>query len=171
MRMLLPLLALLAATPAPAISQAPQADPACAAVRPAIPAAFAGWSDPTALTAGTRPGEGATMQVGRSVAASLHPARHLRLAASPGRAASADSNGGTLTVAVTEAGAYRVALGGRAWVDLLQEGKPVASATQGSGPKCSGIHKIVDYRLAPGNYTIQLAESEVDTMILMVAKS
>lgn len=82
-----------------------------------------------------------------------------------------EGHGGTLTLTVTAAGTYRIALGGRAWIDLVQSGTPLVSSAHGHGPACSGIHKIVDFRLEPGSYAVQLSGSVEDTVTLMVAKS
>lgn len=160
---ILPLLLALAVAADPA--------PACDTARPAIPPAFAGWTDGAAVSAGTRPGDGAAIAPGRAVAVSLHPARHLALAPAAGRTASADGNGGTLTLTVTSAGTYRIALGGRAWIDVVRSGATLESSAHGHGPACSGIRKIVDFRLEPGSYAVQLSGSAEDTVTLMVAKS
>ncbi len=153
---------------APALAQNPAADPSCANVRAALPSELSGWSEKTSVSAGVKPGDGATVLVGQAALVSLHPAKHLDLAPAPRTAT--DGNGGTLALAVTAAGTYRVALGGRAWVDLVQGGKAAASAANGHGPKCTGIVKMVDFKLTPGNYAIQLSGSADDSIALLVAK-
>jgi hypothetical protein len=151
---------------APVMAQAP-AEPSCANIRVALPSEFSGWSAQTPVSAGTKAGEGAALEMGRAALVSLHSAKHLDFAAPK---ATADANGGTLAIAVAKPGTYRVALGGSAWVDLVQDGKPVASKAHGHGPRCSGIRKIVDFALEPGNYTIQLSGSADDTVALMVVR-
>ncbi len=164
---LLPLLTLFAAA-APAQHSA--TDPACANVRVAIPPELAGWGNPTPVSAGTKIGEGATIEIGKAALVSLHPAKHLTLQPAPGKGAAAEGNGGTLALAVTNAGKYRVALSGGAWIDLIHDGKAVASSTHAHGPKCSDIRKTVNFTLAPGNYAIQLSGNESDSIALLVAK-
>ena len=163
MRPLLILLPLALAPPAAA--QDPATDPACANVRVALPAELAGWSDQMPVTAGVKPGDGATILLGQSARVALHPAKHLTFAQN-GRVGS----GGTLAMMVTAPGTYRIALGGRAWVDLLQDGKAVTSGAHSHGPKCSGVRKLIDFRLQPGTYTIQLSGSDTDNVTLLVAK-
>ena len=166
MRVALAILPLFVA--APALAQDPATDPSCANVRVALPSELAGWSDQTPVSAGVKPGEGATVSVGQAALVSLHPAKHLALA--PVAKTAADGNGGTLTLAVTAPGTYRVALGAKAWIDLVQSGKALASTSHGHGPKCTGVRKLVDFKLAPGNYAIQLSGSDAESVALLVAK-
>lgn len=153
---------------APAVAQDPATDPACTNVRVALPPELAGWSQQVPVSAGVKPGEGATLTVGQAALVALHPAKHLALAPS---SKAADGNGGTLSLPITTAGTYRVALGGNAWVDLVQQGKAHPSIAHGHGPKCTGVGKIVDFKLAPGNYAIQLSGSEAANLTLLVAKA
>ena len=152
---------------APAVAQAP-ADPLCTNVRTALPPELAGWSEQTPVSAGTKPGEGATVEVGRAALVSLHPAKHLGF--TPPAKAPAEANGGTLALAIAKPGTYRIALGDAAWVDLIRDGKPMPSKAHAHAPKCSGVRKIVDFALAPGNYTVQLSGSAADTVALMIAR-
>ena len=65
---------------------------------------------------------------------------------------------------------YRVALGGKAWIDVVRGGAAVASVAHGHGPACTGVTKMVEFILAPGTYTVQLSGSEADSLALLVAK-
>lgn len=167
MRAALMLPFVLLAAPAPA--QTPASDPACATVRVALPPELAGWSEQTPVSAGVKPGDGATVEVGKAALVSLHPAKHLEFSL-PAKSPS-DANGGTLALAIVRAGTYRAALGGGAWIDLVSEGKPVVAKAHAHGPKCSGVAKIVEFALTPGNYTIQLSGSATDTVELMVGRA
>ena len=70
---------------------------------------------------------------------------------------------------MTRPGTYRVALGAGAWVDMLRDGKAIASTAHGHGPACSGIRKIVDFPLTPGSYVLQLAGSPDANIPVLVA--
>lgn len=155
---------------APTLAQNPAPDPACANVRVAIPPELAGWGNQTSVSAGTKIGEGATIEIGKAALVSLHPARHLTLQPAPGKAAARESNGGTLALAVANAGKYRIALSGGAWVDLVRDGKAIASGAHAHGPKCTTVRKMVDFTLTPGNYAIQLSGNDSDSIALLVAK-
>lgn len=155
---------------APSAAQEPAADPACANVRVVLPPELARWSEPVPVSAGVKPGDGATVSLSRAALVSLHPARHLALSPAPGRPAAGDTSGGTLALAIPAAGVYRIALGGAAWIDLVKDGKAVDSTAHAHGPRCTGVRKIVDFRLTPGSYTIQLSGSTGGTLALLVAK-
>jgi len=154
----------------PATAQDPATDPACANVRVALPPELAGWSVQTPVSAGVAPGQGATVAIGSAARVSLHPARHLSLAPAPVKAAAANSNGGTLAFSIADEGTYRIALGGAAWIDVVQGGKAIAASAHGHGPKCTGVRKMVDFKLTPGTYAIQLSGSATPSLALLVAK-
>ena len=82
--------------------------------------------------------------------------------------AAAGSFGGMAALHVTAPGTYRVALGSGAWVDLLGNGQFLPSAGHGHGPACSGIRKIVDFALQPGDYVLQVAGSTTATVTVLV---
>lgn len=169
MTLRIPVLLLLAAAGVPpALAQPPAGEASCESVRVALPPELAGWSTQTPVSAGTKPGEGATLEVGRATLVSLHSAKHLGFAA-PAKG-EAEGNGGTLALAIPKSGTYRVALGDAAWIEMVQGGKPVASRSHAHGPRCSGIRKIVEFTLAPGNYTVQLSGSPADSVALMVVR-
>lgn len=162
-RLPLILLSVLAAQPALA-----QAHPGpCKATGSAIPPAFSGWADQTPVSAGTRPGEGATIPIGKAVNVSLLAAKHLDLAPAPSRRPETGS-GGALSFQVTHAGVYRVALGAEAWVDVVRAGKSVAARGRGAPAPCAGIRRTIEFALTPGDYVLQLAGVMDDTVAVMV---
>lgn len=165
MRVALAVTLLFAAVPAAA--QDPAHDPACSNVRVAFPPALAGWSQQTPVAAGITAGGGANIVPGQAVLVSLHPAKLLTLSPTP---QSVTGHGGTLTLNVTAPGSYRVAIGGKAWVDLIRDGKALVSTAHAHGPRCTGIGKMVDYTLSPGRYTVQLTGSDAQDMALLVAE-
>ena len=158
--------ALLSAASAAGAQQPPQR-PDCSTVRAALPVELAAWSQQVPVAAGTEAGGGATIVPGRAVLASLHPARHLTLRPEPKQAI---ANGGTLTLTIAEAGTYRVAMGGKAWIDVVRGDAAVTSVAHGHGPACTGVTKMVDFILSPGTYTVQLSGSEAGSLALLVAK-
>lgn len=154
-----------------AAAQDAASDPRCATMRPAFPAGFGGWSTRTPLTAGTAARNAPVLPVGRGTDLTLAPADRFVPLLPPGRAAEATSAGGLVMFQVSRAGTYRVALGSPAWVDVIRGGRMVASTAHGHGPMCTGIRKIVDFRLRPGRYVLQLSGSATPTLGLLIARA
>lgn len=131
------------------------------------PSEFAAWSQQMSVASGTEAGGGAVIQPGKAVRASLHPAEHFKLVPAP---KVIGPNGVTLTVAVSTPGMYRVALGTRAWVDLICDGKVMQSTVDRHGPRCMNIRKMIDFLLFPGTYTLQLSGSEAVSIAVLAAR-
>ncbi|GHC87118.1 homogentisate 1,2-dioxygenase [Novosphingobium pokkalii] len=155
-----------------AIAQQPaaMAAPACPATPEPLPPAFAAWPNATTLTsASDRPGlAAAKVAPGEAETLELHPAAEMHYALAPAKPAAAGSFGGMAALHVTAPGTYRVALSSGAWVDLLGNGQFLPSAGHGHGPACSGIRKIVDFALQPGDYVLQVAGSTAATITVLV---
>ncbi|RIA37787.1 hypothetical protein DFR49_3675 [Hephaestia caeni] len=137
---------------------APASAPVLACDKPAaLPAAFAGWRSP-----GRVPAIGKAFLVEARDPATV---RGLAVTAvsRPGRAA-------LVPIEIATAGTYRVALSEGAWVDMVQSGTPLPSVAHGHGPRCSGIHKIVDFRLAPGRYALQLSAMQTPQVRVLIAR-
>src|SRR3546814_15522424 len=81
----------------------------------------------------------------------------------PGRAA-------LVPIEIATAGTYRVALSEGAWVDMVRDGTSLPSVAHGHGPRCSGIHKIVDFKLAPGRYALQLSAMQTPQVRLLISR-
>lgn len=161
-------LAMMIAAPAAAQMEAPAACPAPAAP----PAEMAGWAGRTPLAAAVEPGRvsKAMLSVGQGIDAVLSPTGELRYVAPPEKPGGSDDHGGLFGVAIAEAGTYRVAMGAGAWVDMLSDGKAVASSAHGHGPACTGIRKFVDFTLTPGRYVLQVAGNAGPTLPLLLTR-
>lgn len=107
---------------------------------------------------------------GKAVSLTLLPTPKVTYPLRPEKPGGTVSFGGLLRFTVAEEGIWRVALSSGAWVDVVKDGKAATSVAHGRGPDCSGIRKMVDYRLAPGTYTLQVAANGSDSMTLMVAR-
>jgi hypothetical protein len=136
-------------------------------VRPVIPAGLAGWRAMTPVAAGRAP---AVIGVGRGARATLLPGDTVTYALPPARAGAAGTSGGVFAFEVARAGTYRVALGGGAWIDVVQGGTALASKAHARGPACSPVRKMVDFDLARGRYLLQVAGSPTPTLGLIVAR-
>lgn len=160
--MILPLAALLLA-PTAALQDTPAPCPAAA---PALPPELAGWTTRTPLATGSVlvPGTAADLQ--------LRPVADVAFHIPPGRAPAAGTFGGQFSFHVAKAGTIRVALGAGAWADVVQVSASgsttLKSAAHGHGPDCSGIRKIVDFKVEPGNYLLAISGSPDATIAAMV---
>lgn len=145
--------------------------PACAA--PVEPTgALAPWvSPPIPLTmaSGQEQPDGATLIVGQAAALTLLPNGRIEYPVTPGKAGAADSFGGIAQIDVPQAGLYRVALGSAAWVDVVRDGKAIASTKHGHGPACTGIRKLVDFPLQAGSHTLLIAGNGTPQTTILVA--
>lgn len=119
---------------------------------------LAGWSRDAPLSvAGTAAGAAAPLTVGRAARLRLTRTPSVRYILPPKKQGEPGGNGGLASFTVARAGTYRVALGSAAWVDVVRDGKAMSSVGHGHGPACSGIRKMVDFRLEPGRHLLQLA--------------
>ena len=100
----------------------------------------------------------------------LAPIGAVTLALPLGKPAGPGDHGGLVTFHAPTAGTYRIGLGGRAWIDVVQGGKAVESFAHAMGTACSGLAKMVDFRLAPGAYTIQLSAAADPTMRIAITR-
>jgi hypothetical protein len=149
-----------------------QAPPQVRIVPPCAAPDFPGW--------GRRPGGAAPvwlktvpaseLAIDDTVYLSLVPIGAVPLAVPLGKPAQPGDRGGLATVHVPAAGIYRIALGARAWIDVVRDGKAVASVAHQMGTPCSGIAKMVDFRFEPGTYTIQLSAAADPTVRIAITR-
>lgn len=65
-------------------------------------------------------------------------------------------------------GDYLVSLSGEAWIDVVQDGKPVASSTHSGDPNCPGLRKSVRFSLSAKPVTIQISNGPEARILLAV---
>lgn len=145
-----------AQTPTPAL-------PACNARDAELPADLAAWRTPMAA--------GASLSAGHAVAVALRPAAEVQTTVPP----HSPQGGGTTMVArlgleVANPGTYAIAVDGPVWIDLVRDGPPLRPTAHARGPVCSTIHRILDFQLAPGSYTIQLSGTSASSARLLVVQ-
>lgn len=166
----------LAGSATPAGVSAQQMAMAAAACPPGavavLPPELAGWATRVPLAAARDPAgvSGALLVPGVAASAALRPSPEIRYPAAPERPGGAATYGGLFGLTVSQAGSYRIALGAGAWIDMVGGSGVATSTGHGHGPDCSGIRKMVDFTLAPGRYTVQLAASPEATVPVMVVR-
>jgi hypothetical protein len=107
---------------------------------------------------------------GGPVMVQLIDATKVRFAVPLGKPIADGDKGGLIILKIREAGHYRIALQHKAWIDVMRDGKVVASAAHAHGAPCSGIAKQVDFALPRGVYTLQLSAAADETTGLQVTK-
>lgn len=147
----------------------PQAATAQPCIPPPLPADLAGWRQGSAIAAGAVIADAPVLTIGRRTDATLIANDAVRYARQPDKPGAAGRFGGLFAVTVVRAGRYRIALGGGAWIDVVQGDRAFASLAHDHGPACSPIRKMVDFNLAPGRYLLQIAGSRTRELPLMVA--
>lgn len=142
---------------------AQMAAPAPCATPAPPPPAFAGWEKRAPLA------DGGTIAIGQSAALALVSAP--RFAIAPGHAPATGTFGASLRFTVATAGTYRVAVGSAVWIDVVQAGVSLTSTAHDRGPACSPVRKIVDFRLAPGVYALQVSGSATPSVGVMIVRA
>lgn len=134
---------------------------------------LAAWAQPSTLHAA---GNGkalasASLAIGQAARVELLETPSVHYALRPEKPGGSVSYGGMIRVSVAEAGTYRVALGSGAWIDMVADGKAAVSTAHGHGPECTGIRKIVNFALEPGDYTLQIAANGTAETTVLVARA
>lgn len=129
---------------------------------------LAPWTAPTEMTSAARVAQAgeAPVRVGQAVELGLRPVSAVRY---PLAAEKVGGQGGLAEVTIETAGTYAIALGSAAWIDVIVDGKPIASTAHGHGEPCTGIRKIVEFPLPAGRHVIALSGSAEPRVRLLVA--
>jgi hypothetical protein len=72
-----------------------------------------------------------------------------------------DPSGGRIETRVTirKAGVFGIAIDREGWIDVTPaKGKPLRMVSENRGSRCSGIRKIVRFKLQPGDYRVRVAK-------------
>lgn len=149
--MLLPI-AMIIAQAAPAAAQP------CPATEVALPAGLAGWRETTA-----GPAIGKSFVVPGADPGTVHGLTDEEVARA-GRAM-------LVPFEVEDEGTYRVALSDGAWIDVVAGPMVLPAVAHGHGPRCSGIHKIVDFRLRRGRYALHISGMKAPSVRVLIARA
>lgn len=118
---------------------------------------------------------GATIEVtGKAVRLSLGPQADAKLPAPPERLPKepdtiANRFAGYVKIdKVPAAGTYIVALSSGAWLDAVQDGKPLKPAAFSGATDCDGIRKVVKFDLAASPLLLQVSSVKENEIVLTV---
>ena len=134
-------------------------DAPCPAQAP-LPDYAAGFDAPAAFT-----GDGVMVTTGLAVKLKLAPIE--TVTGLIDQQPKAGTFAGKATLVITSAGTYGIAASSGAWLDVVSDGKALAS-TDHAHVDCSSIHKIVYFDLAPGLYDLQVSNTPKDSLTVML---
>ena len=139
------------------------------------PAGMEAWSAPAPLAAATAEADlgKAALKPGQAVTVRFAPVAQVKYRVPPEKADGPATFGGLYRLTVAEAGTYRVASSAAPWMDVFAPGSsaPTKTVRFGHGPACTGIGKMVEFALQPGDYLLQFSESLTADPELMVVNT
>lgn len=142
--------------------------PVCStALNSALPEAWKGWATPEAVPAAATPATQSEILIGHAYTAPLKATASVSYAVQP-KKTSEGTFGGLFMLTVEKAGVYTVGLDQAGWIDVIRDGKVIKSSGHGHGPDCSTIRKMVDFKLDPGHYTVQISNAPKATAVIAV---
>jgi hypothetical protein len=156
---------------APVVQAQEAAGPACAAPSDAnLSAAWSAWTSPEAVQAATDAAKSPDVMPGHAYALSLSPVTQVVYPVAADKPPMAGTFGGLLSLKITAAGTYSVALNDKAWIDIVKDGTFVRSVAHDHGPACTTVRKAVDFTLEPGLYAIQIASAPTADLKLAIIR-
>ena len=167
------ILGLMLGLAAPAIAQEHQHTPdACAAIDAKLPAGLEDWQgDAPVRTVGKAEDLTQNMLVaGKGYKAVLNRTTSVFMQTPPEKPGGSTSYAGLFRFDVNEAGNYAVALGGAAWIDVVEGGKSLEPVSFVHGPECTTIRKMVVFALKPGMHVLLVSGNAAEEVRLIVAK-
>ncbi|HEY4028736.1 MAG TPA: homogentisate 1,2-dioxygenase [Caulobacteraceae bacterium] len=172
------LIALLLLAPAPVLAQGKRPNtvpPETCTAKASPPSGMEAWSAPAPLAAALAEADlpKAALKPGQAVTVHFAPVGQVKYRVPPEKADGPATYGGLYRLTITEAGTYRVASSAAPWMDVFAPGNstPIKTVRFGHGPACTGIGKMVEFALQPGDYLLQFSESLTADPELMVVKT
>jgi len=105
----------------------------------------------------------------RAIALDLQPHETVSYVLAPARQPKiANSSGGVVVISkVPKAGSYQITASAEGWIDVIQDGKALASSAHSGRRDCPDVRKSVRFDLQTGAVTIQF--SGVDSKLIKLA--
>jgi hypothetical protein len=130
------------------------------------------FKDATVMTGGRLGEDASALAIGKATSLVLSDALNVARLASTEPAPKSGQQAGIVRLSVATAGTYRIAIGGKAWIDLVRDGVALASTAHGHGlgGNCDDVAKWVEFSLAPGNYALRLSEAATPTLSVIVTR-
>jgi hypothetical protein len=104
-----------------------------------------------------------------AITLALRPGADAALPTPPERPAPPDRFAGFMRIKqIEKPGLYTIALSAGGWVDALQNGRSLKPADFSGATECDGLRKLVRYRLAAGELSLQISAVATNTIRLAI---
>jgi hypothetical protein len=130
-----------------------------------LPAELSAWNQSASPVSG-----GMLVSVGKSAMVRLEPTETVVFVKPPERNPDKQSFSGTLKISIAKEGLYRLIADRPVWLDVVAKTGIKTSISHQHGPRCSDIHKMVDYKLANEIYNIQISGSTISNVKIMMIR-
>jgi hypothetical protein len=142
----------------------------CPADPVAPPAELAGWAGRVAVTAAGKADMlgAAVLAPGKGADVALLSTPDVTFPVRPGHPGGSVGYGGLLGFTIVQAGTYRVAIGSGSWLEVVRAGQLLTSTAHSPGPACTGVRKMVDFALTPGDYLLEISGNGTPKLPVLV---
>ena len=104
-----------------------------------------------------------------AVRLALTPGGEVTFPLPPERAPKPNTAAGFIVLPAPAApGAYQVSLGGKAWIDVIQNGKTLPSGAHTSDAACPVLHKSVRFDLIAAPVTLQISGGDATSIVITI---
>lgn len=104
-----------------------------------------------------------------AVRLALAPGSEAAFPVPPQRAPKPDTTAGYLVLhAPASPGVYQVSLSGKAWIDVVQDGKTLPSGAHTSDSACPVLHKSVRFEISAAPVILQISGSDATSIVLTI---
>ena len=146
--------------------QAPSTTPSCSQSSSIMVA----WSSTVPISASRSVHASSEVRLGQAMAVKLHPKRQVHFAATTDEYQNGRGYAGTLRLKVDETGTYRFDLDAKARVDVASNGRMAYPSDHGAVTHCSSIHEYVEFRLARGDFLLQLSTEHAHSVKVLAMR-
>jgi hypothetical protein len=141
--------------------------PKCAAPAP-LPAEFKGFDAPLKQAASLTPDVAPSLGLGNAYRLDLSPALGVAYITAPKKPPEDGRYAGLVSFTIDKDGLYSIATSDSVWLDVYAGTEFIRASTSGR-IECSAIHKVVHFALKPGIYRLQVSNSSVPAVTVMIA--
>lgn len=135
-----------------------------------LPKDMSSWKEPMAISAAKTGAElsQSVVVINKAVQATLFPTKTVQFVVAPEERGGSVSFAGMVQFDVPTQGTYRVITNSRPWIEMVKDGKSIASIKHQHGAQCLGMEKILDFPLSPGRHTMEFTANGKETIKFII---